>query len=183
MANISMKRRVNPKYPLLVTYKRKGEVKKMIVPDQHAFKTDFLREHGCSIMAEYVALQWLGCKQYKPYGLMKLHKQKTKAEVKTKVTVKGVAQLLGELVPMSFILYRNQPTLKRIKSQLDAGNIVLLEEGDPIHTVVLLRAEGKYWRLTNGKCQAVDIEKEAKRATNNPKYAGMVVVGDLGFNG
>ena len=179
MANISMKRRVNPKYPLLVTYKRKGEVKKMIVPDQHAFKTDFLREHGCSIMAEYVALQWLGCKQYKPYGLMKLHKQKTKAEVKTKVTVKGVAQLLGELVPMSFILYRNQPTLKRIKSQLDAGNIVLLEEGDPIHTVVLLRAEGKYWRITNGKCQEVDIEKEAKRATNNPKYAGMVVVGDL----
>ena len=181
LATIYTKTRKNPKVPLLVVVKSRGKVHKMAVPDQHKYKTAFLREHGCSIMAEYVALQWLGINIYKPTTLLKLHRKHTKADVKAKVTIKGVAQLMGELVPFSFILFRSKPTEKKLKSQLDAGNLVLFEEGDPIHTVVLIRAEGKYWRITNGKCESVNIEKEAKRATDNPNYSGMVIVGD-GFN-
>lgn len=179
MATIYTKPRKNPKVPLLVVVKSGGKVHKMAVPDQHKYKTAFLRDHGCSIMAEYVALQWLGINIYKPTTLLKLHRKHTKADIKAKVTIKGVAQLMGELVPFSFILFRSEPTEKKLKKQLDAGNLVLFEEGDPIHTVVLIRAEGKYWRITNGKCQAVSISAEAKRAAKNKTYAGVVVVGSV----
>lgn len=179
MAKIQTYKRENPKYPLRVKFTRGKKVRNMIVPDQHKFKTAFLRDHGCSIMAEYVALQWLGVTKYKPSTLLKMHRKKTHEAVKAKVTIKGVAQLMGELVPFSFILFRSEPSEKKLKSQLDAGNLVLFEEGDPIHTVVLIRAEGKYWRITNGKCQAVSISAEAKRATKNQTYAGMVVVGSV----
>ena len=34
------------------------------VPSQHNFKTDFIKRHGCSLVAFYMALRYKGVKKY-----------------------------------------------------------------------------------------------------------------------
>lgn len=179
MADIKTYKRKDPKYPLRVKFTRGKKVRNMIVPDQHKFKTDFLRDHGCSIMAEYVALQWCGINIYKPTTLLKLHRKHTKADIKAKVTIKGVYHLMRDLLPFADITYKSSANLSTLKKQLSAGKLVLFEEGDPIHTVVLLKAGGAYWRITNGHCNEISFDEEAKRATKSKTYAGIVIVGSV----
>lgn len=179
MAIIYTKPRKNPKVPLLVVVKSGGKTHKMAVPDQHKYKTAFLRDHGCSIMAEYVALQWCGINIYKPTTLLKLHRKHTKADVKAKVTIRGVYHLMRDLLPFADITFKSRANPSTLKKQLSAGKLVLFEEGNPIHTVVLLKAGGAYWRITNGHCNEISIDEEAKRRTQSKTYAGVVFVGDI----
>ena len=56
--------------------------------------------------------------------------------------------------------------------------MILFEEGNPIHTVALLRdsKSGKIYRFSDGKKSVVTVKKENARRCTNEKYKGVIVV-------
>ena len=180
---MKIEKRKSTKYPLEVTLSG-GE--KLIIPKQSKFSDDWLRHHGCSLMAEYIALQWLGIKHITvnhksvgiyPINLLKWHKEHTKDEVKTKVTVKGVAEGINELAKgKGSAKYYKRVTAKRISEAIKAGDVVIMEQKKPIHTIILLPDHDGTFMASHGNVHKVSIKKIAKTATTNWKYRGMIVV-------
>lgn len=74
--------------------------------------------------------------------------------------------------------YHKSLTTEQLKAKLKKGYMILFEEGNPIHTVVLLRDSktGKIWRFSDGKKSVVTVEKENARRCTNEKYKGIIVV-------
>lgn len=181
--NMQKKRRKTKNYPLEVILSS-GE--KIIIPRQSKFKNEWLREHGCSLMAEYIALQYLGQEKIKvngrnvgiyPVNLLKWHKKHTPDQVKAKVTVKGVAEGINELAKgKGMAKYYKTVSAKRIKKALKDGDLVIMEQGNPIHTIVLLPDKNGAYIANHGKVEKVNVDDVAKKATNDRKYRGMVIV-------
>lgn len=75
-------------------------------------------------------------------------------------------------------VYHKSMTDKQLKKHLEKGHMILFEESNPIHTVVLLRDSktGKIWRFSDGKKSVVTVEKENARRCTNEKYKGIIVV-------
>lgn len=74
--------------------------------------------------------------------------------------------------------YYKSLTNAQLEAKLRKGYMVLFEEGNPIHTVVLLKDNntGKAWRFSDGKKNVTTAAKEnAKRCTSN-NYKGIVIV-------
>ena len=180
---MKIEKRKSTKYPLEVTLSG-GE--KLIIPKQSKFSDDWLRHHGCSLMAEYIALQWIGIKRITvnhkscgiyPINLLKWHEKHTADEVKTKVTVKGVTEGINEIAKgKGHAKYYKIVTAKRISNAIEAGDLVIMEQKKPIHTIILLPDHDGTFMASHGKVEKVSIKKIAKTATSNRKYRGMVVV-------
>lgn len=145
------------------------------VPSQHNFKTDFIKRHGCSLVAFYMALRYKGVKKNMQQTL-RYARRKLKCGAKYPLTeiVKGINQIC----PGKPAAYHKSLTTEQLKAKLKKGYMVLFEEGGPIHTVVLLRDSktGKIWRFSDGKKSVVTVEKENARRCTNEKYKGIIVV-------
>ena len=163
--------------------------KKLTIPKQKEFASDWLKHHGCSLMAEYVALQWLGVKKFLkgkeivgiyPINLMKWHKNHTKDQVKSKVTVKGVAEGINRIAKgKGKATYYPTVTEERIKEAFKKGHIVIMEQKEPIHTILLLHDKDGSWIVNYGKVKKVNVDKIAKTATKNETYRGMLVIKEV----
>lgn len=145
------------------------------VPSQHDFKNSFIRTHGCSLVGFYMALRYKGIKKNMQQVLRHARK-KLKCGAKYPLTeiCKGINFIcLGK--PATY--YRSL-TNAQLEAKLRKGYMVLFEEGNPIHTVVLLKDNktGKVWRFSNGKKNVTTVEKENKKKCTNEKYRGIVIV-------
>lgn len=178
-------KRRNEKYPLKV---KLSDGKKLIIPKQSKFTNEFLKKHGCSLMAEYIALQFIGIKKIRvgkkslgiyPINLLKWHKENTPGEIYAKVTVKGVSEGINKIGKgKGTAKYYKTVTAERIEKAIDAGNLVIMEQKDPIHTIVLLPDKEGCFMASHGKVTKVSIAKITKTATTNERYRGMIVVKD-----
>lgn len=145
------------------------------VPSQYDFKSSFIRTHGCSLVAFYMALRFRGIKKNMQQCL-NFARKKLKCGAKYPLTeiVKGINQIC----PGKPAIYHKSMSNDRIEAHLKKGHMILFEERNPIHTVVLLRDSktGKIWRFSDGKKSVVTVEKENARRCTNEKYKGIIVV-------
>lgn len=179
---MEIKKRDSKKYPLVVTLST-GE--RMVIPRQSQFSDAWLRNHGCSLVAEYIALQFLGVRKIMihgrrrgifPINLLKWHRIHTPEEVKAKVTIKGVSEGINRLAGKGTAHYYKTVSADRIERALKAGHPVIMEQRNPIHTVILLPDRDKAYIANHGKVERVNIGKIAKTATTNKRYRGMVSI-------
>lgn len=145
------------------------------VPSQHDFKSSFVRKHGCSLVAFYMALRYKGIKK-NMQQVLQYARKKLKCGAKYPLT--EVTKGINMICPRKPASYHKSLTTEQLKAKLKKGYMVLFEEGSPIHTVVLLRDSkmGKVWRFSDGKKSVVTVEKENARKCTNKKYQGVVVV-------
>lgn len=145
------------------------------VPSQYNFKSSFIRTHGCSLVGFYMALRFRGIKKNMQQCL-DFAKRKLKCGAKYPLTeiVKGINQIC----PGKPAVYHKSLTNAQLEAKLRKGYMVLFEEGNPIHTIVLLRdsKSGKIWRFSDGHKNTTTVEKENKKKCTNEKYKGIVVV-------
>ena len=146
------------------------------VPNQTKFKNDFIRHHGCSMAAFYIALRFSGKKE-KMNALLKWSRAHLKGYMKAKLTIKGVAKGLNKKCGRKVAAYHRAANLKQINKALDSGHLVLLETGDPIHTNVLYRSKPKHtYNLDHGNVRTINTARMVKKATKSATYRGWVDV-------
>ncbi|CUP05803.1 Uncharacterised protein [Anaerobutyricum hallii] len=145
------------------------------VPSQHNFKTDFIKRHGCSLVAFYMALRYKGVKKNMQQTLQ-YARRKLKCGAKYPLT--EIARGINMICPGKPAMYHKSLTVEQLKTKLKKGYMVLFEEGNPIHTVALLRdnKSGKIYRFSDGKKSVVTVEKENVRRCTNKTYRGVVIV-------
>ena len=161
------------KYPLKITL---TNGRKITVPKQSRFSNAFLRKHGCSIMAEYVALQFCGVHRW-PIDILKWHKKHTKGDVKAKVTVHGVAMGIDALGKgKAYATYYRDVTAGRMKEALSKGQAVIMEQKKPIHSICIIPDDGENWLVNYGGVSKANVDRLSKTATTNKTYRGMVTV-------
>lgn len=144
------------------------------VPSQYDFKSAFIRTHGCSLVAFYMALRYKGIKKNMQQCLAYC-RRKLKCGAKYPLTeiVKGINQIC----PGKPAVYHKSMSNDKIEAHLKKGHMILFEEDSPIHTVVLLQDNnGKVWRFSDGHKNVTTVEKENARKCTNKKYQGVVVV-------
>lgn len=166
----------DPKYPREITL---TDGTKILLPRQSKFTDPWLKAHGCSLVAEFEALQWLGVKKEKhwPIYLKEWHFRNDSEDVYAKVTVKGVSKgidILGK--GKGSADYIKTPTEERIQDAIDAGHVVILEQGNPIHTVTLLPDKKGIYVANAGTVRRTTAKAKAKKATTSKRYRGMVIV-------
>lgn len=171
------------KYPVMAVLST-GE--KLTIPKQSEFSNKWLKNHGCSLMAEYIALQFLGVKKLNiginkygvwPINLLKWHKKYTPTRIHAKVTVRGVTRGINVIGKgKGAATYHRIVTAKGMTEALKAGHIVIMEQADPIHTIALLPDADGVFMASYGKVKEVSVKAIAKTATTNAIYRGMVIV-------
>lgn len=173
------RRTKSKRYPLVAIPERSG--KKLRLPRQKAFKSEYIQRHGCSLVAECIALQWWGI--FKPMtSLQKWHKKHTPDRYHPKVTVEAVAEGLREIARKGEdeVVFYRKVTVERIERSINRGHLVIVEWGDPIHTVVLVPdTGGKCYLANHGEIRRYSPETAAVKATTNKKYRGMIICKDL----
>ena len=165
-------KRTQKKYPWRIVLDNGRQIP---VPSQHDFKSDFIRRHGCSLVGFYMALRYKGIKKNMQQCLSYARK-KLKRGAKYPLT--EICKGINSICPGKPAVYYKSLTNAQLEAKLRKGYMVLFEEGNPIHTVVLLRdsKSGKTWRFSDGKKSATTVEKENKKRCTNEKYRGIVVV-------
>ena len=145
------------------------------VPSQHNFKSDFIRRHGCSLVAFYMALRFRGVKK-NMQQVLQYARKKLKRGAKYPLT--EVCRGINMICPGKPAVYHKSMSNDRLEAHLKKGHMILFEENSPIHTVVLLRDDksGKMWRFSDGHKNVTTVEKENKKKCTNKKYRGIVVV-------
>ena len=145
------------------------------VPSQYNFKSDFIRRHGCSLVGFYMALRFRGIKKNMQQCLSYAQK---KLKCSAKYPLTEVCRGINMICPGKPAVYHKSMTDKQLKAHLQKGHMILFEENNPIHTVVLLQDDknGKIWRFSDGHKNATTAEKENKKKCTNEKYRGVVVV-------
>lgn len=149
--------------------------RKIPVPSQHDFKNDFIQHHGCSLAAFYMALRFRGIKK-NMQQVLQYARKKLKRGAKYPLT--EVCRGINIICPGKPAVYYKSLTNTQLEAKLKKGYMVLFEEGNPIHTVVLLRDNrtGKVWRFSDGKKNTTSVAKENAKRCTNEKYRGVVVV-------
>ena len=145
------------------------------VPSQHNFKKDFIQHHGCSLVGFYMALRYRGVKKNMQQVLNYARK---KLKCRAKYPLTEIARGINLICPGKPATYHKSLTTEQLKAKLKKGYMVLFEEGNPIHTVVLLRDSKteKIWRFSDGKKNTVTVEAENKKRCTNEKYKGVIIV-------
>ena len=145
------------------------------VPSQHDFKSVFIQKHGCSLAGFYMALRFRGVKKNMQQCLAYC-RRKLKCGAKYPLT--EIAKGINQICPGKPAIYHKSMSNDRIEVHLKKGHMILFEEGNPIHTVVLLRDGkiGKIYRFSDGKKSITTVAKENKKKCTNKKYRGIVIV-------
>ena len=161
------------KFPYKVTFNNGRE---SWVPSQHRFKNEYVKDHGCSLVAFYIALRYLGRKK-RMGTLLRYSRKHLSKYISAKLTIKGVAAGINRIMGEDCAVYYPKPNLKLIKQCLDNDRLILLETTDPVHTNVLIRGSGdKYYNISDGKVSEVDVGHIVSRATTSNVYRGCVIV-------
>lgn len=145
------------------------------VPSQYNFKSSFIRTHGCSLVAFYMALRYKGIKKNMQQVLRHARK-KLKCDAKYPLT--EIARGINQICPGKPAVYHKSLTNAQLESKLKRGYMAVFEEGSPIHTVVLLmdKRTGEIWRFSDGHKNTTTVEKENAKKCTNTKYKGIIVV-------
>lgn len=108
------------------------------------------------------------CKKYldKNYGL----------NGHAKYSLRQVAKAINKFVSGSQATFKKAASADNIQKALDNGKLVLFEERNPIHTVVLLKKGDKYIRFSDGKYKKVTVAEEVKKRCGDSYYGGCVFV-------
>ncbi len=145
------------------------------VPSQHDFKNSFIRTHGCSLVAFYMSLRYKGIKRNMQQCLS-FAKKKLKRGAKYPLT--EIARGINMICSGKPATYHKSLTNAQLEAKLRKSYMVLFEEGNPIHTVVLLKdaKSGKVWRFSDGRKNVTTVAKENAKRCTNEKYRGIVIV-------
>lgn len=165
-------RKRKKKFPWRIILDNKRSVP---VPSQYNFKSDFIRRHGCSLVAFYMALRFRGIKKNMQQCL-NFARKKLKCGAKYPLT--EIYKGINFICPGKLTVYHKSMSNERIEAHLKKGHMILFEEGNPIHTVVLLQDDksGKVWRFSDGKKSTTTVAKENAKRCTNEKYRGVVIV-------
>lgn len=152
-------KRNDKRYP----YKVITNGKRILVPQQKQFG-EYCRNHGCSVTACSIALQYLGIKQddgsvWNPKEVYEYAKKHIDGYNGSKLTIYGCKELINAIAWDEVAFWHsndgkhNTSIRGKIDKHLRAGHLILFEEKDPVHTVVLLGIDkkGRYIVATNGK--------------------------------
>lgn len=169
---INKNKKTKKKFPLRVILDNGRSIP---IPSQHDFKSSFIQNHGCSLVGFYMALRYRGVKK-NMQQVLNYARKKLKCGAKYPLTeiVKGINQIC----PGKPATYHKSLTTEQLKAKLKKGYMVLFEEGNPIHTVVLLmdKRTGEIWRFSDGHKNTTTVEKENAKKCTNTKYRGIIVV-------
>lgn len=149
--------------------------KRILIPQQKEFGF-YCRNHGCSVTACSIALQWAGVKQsdhtvWNPKEIYLYAKKHISGYNGSKLSIYGCKTVINKIAGSKVATWysnngKRNPSIRGIINKaLNEGSIVLFEEKNPIHTVVFLGIdeEGKYITATNGnitrRSQAVEIRR------------------------
>lgn len=176
MKNFKIKANKNKKskiiYPYII-YMSNG--RKIPLPSQHKFKSSYVRNHGCSLVGFYTSLRFLGvkknmtwCKKYldKHYGL----------HGHSKYNLKQVSNAINKIISGSHAKYYKKISEETLRDALVKGRMVLFEERDPIHTIVLMWSDGKTIRFSDGKYKRTTVNKELAKRCGDDYYGGCIVI-------
>ena len=145
------------------------------VPSQYKFKSDYIRTHGCSLVAFYMSLRFLDikksmawCKKYmdKNHGL----------NGHAKFNLWQIAVAINKIVSGNPATFKKAPSADVIKKNLEKGNMVLFEEKNPIHTVVLFKIGAKIRRFSDGHYNNVTVTQEVSKRCGDAYYGGCIIV-------
>lgn len=165
-------RKRKKKFPWRIILDNKRSVP---VPSQYNFKSDFIRRHGCSLVGFYMALRFRGVKK-NMQQVLQYARRKLKCGAKYPLT--EIAKGINQICPGKPATYHKSLTNNQLEAKLRKGYMILFEEGNPIHTVVLLRdsKSGKIWRFSDGHKNTTTVVKENAKKCTNTKYKGIIVV-------
>lgn len=166
-----IKKQEKNKFPYKIKY---GDGRKISVPSQHNFPQAFIRTHGCSLAAMYMALRFVGHKKSMSKCL-KYMQNHFNLDGHAKYSLKQVAQAINQISGNHADYYAGA-SKQRIKDALKSGHMVLFEEKDPIHTAVLLYDGKKVKRFSNGKYKNVTLIQQMKKRCGDDYYRGVVIV-------
>ena len=151
--------RRDKRYP----YKVEFNDKKLLIPQQKQFG-EYCRNHGCSVTACSIALQFVGVKQrdetvWNPKEVYEYAKEHIPGFNGSKLSIWGCKSVINKIAGKEVSFWhsnngRHDTSIRgNIDKQLRNGHIILFEEKDPVHTVVLLGIDkkGRYIVATNGR--------------------------------
>ena len=151
--------RRDKRYP----YKVEFNDKKLLIPQQKQFG-EYCRNHGCSVTACSIALQFVGVKQrdetvWNPKEVYEYAKEHIPGFNGSKLSIWGCKSVINKIAGKEVAFWhsnngRHDTSIRgNIDKQLRNGHIILFEEKDPVHTVVLLGIDkkGRYIVATNGR--------------------------------
>ena len=93
-----------------------------------------------------------------------------------KFSLRQVAAAINKIVGGSRAAFKKSPSADVIRKNLEKGNMVLFEERNPIHTVVLLQIGAKIKRFSDGKYKNVTVAQEVKKRCGDAYYGGCIIV-------
>lgn len=108
--------------------------------------------------------------------LLKWSRKHLKKYMRAKLTIKGVAEGINRKTGRKVATYRRKATTKKVLKALEQGHLVLLELGNPIHTITLYRSKGETYRIDHGRITAVKVKSMVEKATSSSTYRGWVEV-------
>lgn len=169
--------RSDKRYP----YQVEMDERKILIPQQVQFG-QYCKSHGCSVTACSIALQSAGVKQadgtvWNPKEVYEYAKKHISGYNGSKLTIWGCKSVINKIAGREVAFWHSNDgkhdTAIRgnIDKQLRAGHIILFEEKDPIHTVVLLGidSKGRYIVATNGKVVRRSRAGEIRKAVHGLK--------------
>lgn len=152
-------KRNDKRYPVEVIIKGK----RLLIPQQREFGT-YCKNHGCSVTACSIALQWLGIKQkdksvWNPSEIAAKAKKDINGYNGSKLSIFGCKTIINKIAGKEVAFWHsndgkhNTHIRENINKALEEGYVVLFEEKNPTHTVIFLGIDknGKYITATNGK--------------------------------
>lgn len=146
---------------------------KIPIPKQQKFKTKFIREHGCSLVGMYIALRWCG-KEWTMGKCLRYAKKHLKC--KSKYPIVEIARALKSICGADVAKFKRTTTAEKLTGWLKRGWLIVFEERDPIHTVVLVWDGKNIKRISSGKVTTVTAGKEIKKMCKNKTYRGLIVI-------
>ena len=176
MRSFKIKKNANKKTKVKFPYRIYLDNGRIIpLPSQHHFKSDYIRNHGCSLVGFYMALRFLGikksmtnCKKYldSHYGLAG----------HSKYSLRQISKAINAIASGSPATFKKAASADNIQKALDDGKMVLFEERNPIHTAVLLKKSDKYIRFSDGKYKRVTVDEEVRKRCGDAYYGGCIIV-------
>lgn len=163
------------KYPLIV-YPTKGHAFR--VPSQHNFKNKFVDDHGCSLVAFYISMSFLGKK--KSMGKL-LRWSKKHLDIKSKIPLNEVYKGLKNLAPKNKranIYFRRKVTAQELRFYLAYGCLVIFETKNLIHSNPLMWDDTKCCvrNFSNGKHSRVTVGNLIERQCTDATYRGCIII-------
>lgn len=149
--------------------------RRVLIPQQKQFGT-YCRNHGCSVTACSIALQWIGIKQadktaWNPKEVYQYAKEHIGGYNGSKLSIWGCKSAINKIAGREVAFWHandgkhDARIREKIRKELESGNVVLFEEKNPIHTVIFLGVDykGKFLTATNGRItrrsQVVEIRR------------------------